>query len=346
MPLPLPPSFHEFFQSNAKPNPSLLLDRGYDAYADNWSDQSAEEKRKYLQRIVATAGDPQLARGYQDWLRRRTAALAEVAASPLDLVCSSALMVGLGRKNAADAGVTLDRAWGSPYVPGSSVKGLLRSTAELVVSGEIGNADDRPYWESALDGLFGAGTSGESGGSKASLAFYDAYPIKADVLELGIVTPHYQEYYANAAKPPADWYDPVPVAVLQVKPGTTFRFWLPTDAALRARLTSLLVLGLDWLGLGAKTSSGFGWFDANQPIAVPAATPVRTVLEHAELTFAPNTGELGVVGDKAFTKERAVLSRIPELIARLKKRKQVFARVTVEVQSNQRIIVLVEPENG
>ncbi len=346
MPLPLPLSLHEFFSPGARPNASLLLDRGYDGHTEDWSDHDAKLKRDFLKKVVTTVGDPQVAKAYMDWLRRRTAALAYVAASPLDLTCNTALMIGVGRKNAADAGVTLDRAWGAPYVPGSSVKGLLRSTAKLIVSGELGNEEDRSYWKGDIDRWFGAGASAESGGSIGNLTLYDAYPTKTDVLELGIITPHYQGYYSDPAKPPADWYDPVPVPILQVRAGTAFRFWLPTDGALRARITSLLMLGLDWLGLGAKTSSGFGWFDPDQELPVAPAAPERIVLERAELRYAANTGELGIVGDKAFTRDRAVLNQIPELIARLKNRKRVVARVTIEVQANQRIIVLVEPANG
>lgn len=339
---PLPGPLLEFFAAAAKPSPSLFLERGYDGYTDDWKDHDPQTKREFLKRVVSLLGDNALGLEYARWLKRHSAALKGTGASSRDIKCATALLVGIGRKNPSESGLTLDRATGSPYVPGSSVKGLLRSTVSLVSGGEIGTADERQFWTTHGDRLLGTGASAGRDGSQGALAFYDAYPTRLDVLELGVITPHYQPYYSNPSEVPADWFDPVPVPLLQVKPGTTFHFWFRApDEPVGAYVESLLRLGLDWLGLGAKTSSGFGWFEPPHGPSSPANRQV-IVMEQAELTYMANTGILGIVNDKAWTSEAQLIEAIPNVRERIKKKKKVFAKARIEILSNQRKIIGLE----
>ncbi len=110
-----------------------------------------------------------------------------------------------------------------------------------------------------------------------TIAFLSAGPNRDPKLELDIVTPHHTKYqsgdpqYAGAP----DTEDPVPVYFPAVKPQLPkdhFSFPLiPLDRAHDADLESaktFLSLGLELLGLGAKTHAGYGWFEVLQPEAV------------------------------------------------------------------------------
>jgi len=106
-------------------------------------------------------------------------------------------------------------------------------------------------------------------------------------LELDVITVHHQKYYAEPsrtkkqrewAKWNREWSDapdteePVPVVFPAVAPGHVFVFsLLPmrvrlNDPNLVTYARKWLRCGLQTLGIGAKTASGYGWFDASEKL--------------------------------------------------------------------------------
>ncbi|TVR09219.1 MAG: type III-B CRISPR module RAMP protein Cmr6, partial [Planctomycetota bacterium] len=84
-------------------------------------------------------------------------------------------------------------------------------------------------------------------------------------LEVDILTNHYSLYYQGAASP-GDWHSPIPVSFLTIAAGTRFRFRVSKASSacsddLLTVAKRLLLGGLHWLGAGAKTAAGYGWFD-------------------------------------------------------------------------------------
>ena len=156
----------------------------------------------------------------------------------------SVLAIGLGNPSALfEMGFTLDRTLGVPYLPGSAVRGATRSFANLEGQG----AD--------ADALFGtpdcAGT----------VAVFDALPNIDVTVGTEVITPHFAEWYTNG-EAPGEWYSPVPVEFLVLTGGSFSVDLLDTmvgsDRPDLESAAELVANGLFDLGIGGKTSSGFG----------------------------------------------------------------------------------------
>jgi CRISPR type III-B/RAMP module RAMP protein Cmr6 len=102
------------------------------------------------------------------------------------------------------------------------------------------------------------------------VAFHDAFGEDPQTglpprLELDVCTPHYGAYYRGES-PPGDWLSPVPVTFLTIAAGSRFRFRVGKadpvvcSEELFNAAKRLLLGGLHWLGAGAKTAAGYGWF--------------------------------------------------------------------------------------
>lgn len=157
------------------------------------------------------------------------------------------LLMGVG--NAHDASITgaissgfsLDYVTGLPYLPGSSLKGILRSLFSYPELIEVClNRDD------SIPGL-------EKELFEHDDVFLGAYPISnGRLLDLEFITPHKEEFQ-----------DPIPITLLKVRPNVEFEFCFllkdsknPDISADEKRdLYEKLVLEM---GIGAKSNVGFG----------------------------------------------------------------------------------------
>jgi CRISPR-associated protein Cmr6 len=100
-----------------------------------------------------------------------------------------------------------------------------------------------------------------------SVIFFDAIPLEVPKFQLDIMNPHYPNYYREqGGKPPADWESPNPVFFLTVTE-TLYRFAI---AARSEQGNRLLDLAKKWLkgaladlGIGAKTSADYGFWDVS-----------------------------------------------------------------------------------
>lgn len=104
------------------------------------------------------------------------------------------------------------------------------------------------------------GTRNASG----AVMFFDAIPLAAPQMKLDVMNPHYGEYYMDrSGRPPADYLRPVPVYFLTVERGSPFLFALGArngDAAAVKRAKDWLEQAVRELGVGAKTTAGYGYF--------------------------------------------------------------------------------------
>ncbi|MCP5538598.1 MAG: type III-B CRISPR module RAMP protein Cmr6 [Akkermansiaceae bacterium] len=106
-----------------------------------------------------------------------------------------------------------------------------------------------------------------------SVAFLPAYPWEKDPgIELDVITCHHSEYYKgnDAFADAPDTEEPVPVIFPAIAPGGTWAFLLQPTARTQDHqietARAWLALGLEALGIGAKTNAGYGWFDASQVV--------------------------------------------------------------------------------
>jgi CRISPR-associated protein Cmr6 len=133
------------------------------------------------------------------------------------------------------------------------------------------------FWESeaVLNFTLAFGDSGEEDSSAGACVFFDALvsklPPSGTLFEVDVMTPHFRQYYENAgSKPPSDDDSPNPITFVTVAAGTQFRFAVGTrrgvqDTAVAEWAAGKLQMGLEELGIGAKTAAGYGVFHAFQP---------------------------------------------------------------------------------
>lgn len=167
------------------------------------------------------------------------------------------LAIGLGNASVFENSLTLHHIYGLPYIPASSVKGIVRSwlIQEYFSYDSDGNEYDelgegRALRDSeAFSLIFGTPSEfdireEEVNGKKrtwteksrlrnsegnptahiGNIVFFDAYPISKPKVYVDIMNPHYPEYYKEgSSKPPADWQNPVPIFFLTIK-DTSFQF--------------------------------------------------------------------------------------------------------------------------
>ncbi|MFY9825287.1 MAG: type III-B CRISPR module RAMP protein Cmr6 [Thermoanaerobaculia bacterium] len=256
--LPLPERLRELLLPASPGNRSLFFDKGmrYDASGKIGAREKGEFLRDFAGEFAKHGGE-----AYAAFLARRHEALR---VEPIPFFTQARLVIGLGLPSPMETGFLFDRLTGCPYLPGSSVKGLLRATARLVQQGEL--AGDKDFWDENLDRIFGPEISPDSAPRTGEAIFYDAFPAGWPVLEVDVLTPHYGKYYREDVAP-GDWDNPVPVAFLAVAAGTPFHFYIRAKEADFGQLKTLIATGLDWLGIGAKKSAGYGVFGKEAPAA-------------------------------------------------------------------------------
>ena len=289
MSLPYPAALGALLSLSGDTNRSLLWDRGVDVYDERWEipqkkkrDEEERGKSDFLRRFRSSFTQPQP--DFTAFLARRDSALKVIGAQSLTLASATRLVIGLGLPHPFETGFLFDRLSGCPYLPGSSVKGLVRGAARLVIAGEL--EGNQGFWSDHFAGLLGPEMAGGVPAAKGKAAFYDAFPDRWPELEIDVLTPHYRAYYeASVPPPPGDWEDPVPVPFLTVKAGTPFRFYFSAAREVRlkdapAEIEMLLRTALDWLGIGAKKATGYGSF--------------KTPAENAEVEEKPSRKAKGV----------------------------------------------------
>jgi len=244
----------------------------YDKFCNAWQGPSwrackieAKDKLKWISTLTdKTVGDAALLSEYAERRRRMVAALGGRC---IDLATASRFVTGLGREHPVENGFAWHPTLGTPYLPGSSVKGLVRAWASGF--GSQGASSD---WDLILGSPDCAGR----------VILLDASPLKPVRLEADVTTPHYSDYYQSSdpdQNPPGDWMSPVPIPFLAVASGVCFRFALipktQDDAVHLPTVETWLCKALEWLGGGAKTAVGYGRFlpAAAQEVATKISAP-------------------------------------------------------------------------
>ena len=176
------------------------------------------------------------------------------------------LIIDFARLSTLESSLSWHATLGVPRIPGSALKGLLRSALRH----EIPAAQLRE--------LFGApdleqSKSSQTEHTRGRLVLHDALPEDGEFqLGLDVLTPHFGDYYGGKGKTaPADWLSPIPQTFLTVVK-TSFRVVIgllpPLGANPAPTATAKLVdIVRDALkeamrieGLGAKRAVGYGRF--------------------------------------------------------------------------------------
>jgi len=206
---------------------------------------------------------------YTHWQK----SLAEIGAQTRTATVKGRMIVGLGNESVLETSVTLHRTYGVPYITGSALKGLAASYArqrlkDWHTNGDaykvvFGDTDDAGYI-TFFDALYVP----ETGHTKRPL-----YP--------DVITVHHQKYYQDAGKPPADWDDPNPVPFLSATGSYLIALAAPELKDPEPWLNTvfdILKHALIEMGIGAKTSSGYG----RMKLEAPPPPPVDPDIQKAE----------------------------------------------------------------
>jgi CRISPR-associated protein Cmr6 len=182
------------------------------------------------------------------------------------------MIVGMGSEGVLETSISLHRTYGVPYIPGSALKGLAASYAHHYLGDEwrrggklhtivFGHTDDAGYI-TFFDALFFPGTGQHN--SKA--------------LAPDIITVHHQKYYQDVNAVPSESDNPNPVPFLTATGTYLFALAAP-DFQQPTRWVDItfqiLAEALEKLGIGAKTSSGYGRMKFIDPPIKPLDPEMR-----------------------------------------------------------------------
>lgn len=166
------------------------------------------------------------------------------------LILGIGLNHGTGLQNETKLGMDFDHTTGLPYLPASSVKGVLRAMFRTFIIENhvvaIKEADD------LVVTIFGS-EHDDNNHSQGSDIFFDAFPTTAQngLFGLDYITPHTQGEFAN----------PIPIQFMRILPGVTFRFsFLLKDGKewTAEKKAAIFKEILSTVGIGAKTNVGYG----------------------------------------------------------------------------------------
>lgn len=210
------------------------------------------------------------------------------------LLVGSGYAHGISSEHDAKIGFFFDHTSGLPVIPGSSVKGVLRSlfglpsgdnkeayrdAKQAMIRELLGVGEDFDVYalaEAIFEGVLG----GKRLGTYRRDRFYDARAVKTScrLLADDYITPH-----ADPLK------NPVPIRFVKVPGGVTFAFAFELvdttvgSVTVSAEQKELLFLQLlQEFGIGAKTSVGYGQFETVDVEALARQRALRREAEAAE----------------------------------------------------------------
>jgi len=226
-------------------------------------DDKDAHKRAYLEALVRqweqVGFNREIIAAVAGRQQARQQARPDVACEARQMTLQSRLVAGLGYDGPLEVGFSLHPLYGFPYLPGSSIKGLVRSyVREVVVAEERATPED-------LHRLFGNPPEATAQDEQRGvLSFEDAVPAAGESLklEVDVMTPHYSPYYTgDAGALPGDWHQPTPVPFLTVRAGSVFSFSVTAPGAADAQQAAVwMEEALARRGAGAKTRAGYGTF--------------------------------------------------------------------------------------
>lgn len=272
--IPLPVGRPDTLDDKQRANRGLL----YEKYVDAWdlptlsasrspgsADRSRSkelERARFYRRIVRSPDAVDETEGQlQSYLKRRHRLLDSLGGDVMFGTTVWRFAAGLGALHPLETGFTWHRTLGVPYVPGSSIKGMMRSYVRHWLNDEPLAAE-----------LFGSAEPDSPHFGMGKVIVFDAIPGSWPRLQVDIINPHYPEYYRDGTRrvQPSDDQQPVPVNFVTVAAGQRFEFALAPAFPDADRSTVDLAFDIlrdaaQTIALGAKTAVGYGVFSMTRP---------------------------------------------------------------------------------
>jgi CRISPR-associated protein Cmr6 len=238
----------------------ITLTEAPNAHAELWLDKyiTDQEQSNSRQRCIDEVSAIPMPSVYHSFYQRWEEILDDLGAKKRVARVKGRMIIGLGDESVLETAITLHRTYGVPYIPGSALKGLAATYARQRLEGAWHKNSE------AYKTVFGETDN------TGYITFFDALYIpetgqqhneKAQALYPDVITVHHQNYYQNPSNPPADWDDPNPVPFLTATGDYLIALAGPElqeqEAWIEATF-AILKHALAELGIGAKTSSGYG----------------------------------------------------------------------------------------
>lgn len=235
------------------------IHQGKDTNAGLWLDKyikaQSQDDTDSRSGLVKEVSEIALPKVYSQFYERWEQMLTSADVTPQQrrtAMAKGRMIIGLGDESVLETSITLHHTYGVPYIPGSALKGLAASYARQRLG---------PKWQKgqeAYNVVFG--TSKEAG----FVTFFDALLIVKPgekVLQRDIITVHHPEYYQGNGAAPSDWDSPTPIPFLSAR-GTYLIALAAPDLDHKQtwinKTFAILRYALEEMGIGAKTSSGYG----------------------------------------------------------------------------------------
>lgn len=238
-------------------NKALLFDKFYD-WSNLGGSLSDQEKMVNLGRLAGACGEIKSI----EQMALKQCELVDALNGKFSVYVNQwNFVAGMGIDHPLENGMLWHHTLGTPYLPGSSIKGMVRAFCEIWKG-----------WESEkVEHCFGATADSERSGKGGNYIFFDAIPVSRPILSADVMTPHMGKWYETGGEAlhdwsntPGDWHSPVPVMFLDVQ-----KIWLlaaiapRVSAASENELNELLEAmneAFEYIGAGAKTAAGYGHF--------------------------------------------------------------------------------------
>lgn len=207
-------------------------------------------------------------KAYIDCLKEMSVASFEIKAKS-----SSPFITGLGSGHPTETGMILDRNTGLPYIPASSIKGVLRLACAINLAKNKYSDGNVPDDDETLVRYFGS--ESDKNPKRGQLIILDAYSENVPKLKLDIMNPHFRNYYrgkddnGKEHKQPVETESPNPIKFLAVKEETAFVFrcaFMPlgneilSDEEIQKDVDEMFDTAFETVGFGGKTAIGYGRF--------------------------------------------------------------------------------------
>ncbi|MRG28987.1 type III-B CRISPR module RAMP protein Cmr6 [Laceyella tengchongensis] len=230
----------------------------YEKFSNRWTKKNGKwklKKQAWIQTVTRNkVGDREQ---INEAIKRLQCLVEQLNGRVLYMKTTERFVTGLGRSHPVENGFVWHATLGTAFLPGSSVKGVVRAWAEQWA--ETVDSD-------SINRIFGCEEKGNH--HVGNMIFFDAIPVTPVQLEMEIMTPHYAGYYENPLKPVQDRNKPNPIPYLTVASNQTFLFSFAPRGQAQADDVQLvekwLIEALEWVGAGAKTAVGYGRFTKDE----------------------------------------------------------------------------------
>jgi CRISPR-associated protein Cmr6 len=251
-------------------NLGLYFEKYFNQYIENFK-KTTDNKHQFIDKFIKTHSINQNLKKNSAQIKALCEHLGGIT---IKYEATTSLVTGMGQDHPLENGLLFHPTWGLPYIAGSAIKGALRDYFD--------NWLDIPEREAIIQRIFGSDDTNAP--AIGNYQFFDALPSGTIELCKEIMTPHYGSWYAQggdikdvkdddlskeADKIPGDWHEPNPIQFLAIAKGTKFQFAIAPTSACKHNdqqkdldlLRQALENQLTHFGLGAKTATGFGYFE-------------------------------------------------------------------------------------